>query len=70
MKFRKLMFSIVSVLALQVAQAGQEMVEFSADTVESDMQGGEQTGKLYIGKQSYCIQNSGFSKKSIGITGC
>jgi hypothetical protein len=37
-------------LALTGAQAGQTMVEFSADTVESDMQGGEKTGKLYVGK--------------------
>ena len=38
------------VLALPTAQAQQPMVEFSADTVESGMQGGEQTGKLYVGK--------------------
>jgi len=38
------------VLATPAAQAQQGKVEFSADTVESDMQGGEQTGKLYVGK--------------------
>jgi len=38
------------VLLLPAAQAQQTKVEFSADTVESDMQGGERTGKLYVGK--------------------
>ena len=50
MQLSRLLFSVMFVLALPGAQAGQAMVEFSADTVESDMQGGEQTGKLYVGK--------------------
>jgi hypothetical protein len=49
MRFSSLLFSVICLLALPTAQAQQEMVEFSADTVESDMQGGEQTGKLYVG---------------------
>jgi len=50
MQLSRLLFSVMFVLALPGAQAGQAMVEFSADTVESDMQGGEQTGKVYVGK--------------------
>lgn len=50
MQLSRLLFSAMLVLALSSAQAEQAMVEFSADTVESDMQGGEQTGKLYVGK--------------------
>jgi hypothetical protein len=50
MQFSRLLFSLIFVLALPGAQAEQAMVEFSADTVESDMQGGERTGKLYVGK--------------------
>jgi hypothetical protein len=50
MRFSRLLFSVMFVLALSTAQAQQAMVEFSADTVESGMQGGEQTGKLYVGK--------------------
>ncbi|HYQ73366.1 MAG TPA: DUF4412 domain-containing protein [Gammaproteobacteria bacterium] len=37
-------------LAFPAAQAKQSMVEFSAETVESGVQGGEQSGKLYVGK--------------------
>jgi hypothetical protein len=44
------MFSVICLLALPTVQAQQAMVEFSADTVESDMQGGEKTGKLYVGQ--------------------
>ena len=50
MQLSRLLFSVLLMLALPGAQAGEAMVEFSADTVESDMQGGEQTGKLYVGK--------------------
>jgi hypothetical protein len=50
MQLRRLFFSVMFVLALPGAQAEQAMVEFSANTVESDMQGGERTGKLYVGK--------------------
>jgi hypothetical protein len=50
MRFSGLLFSVMCLLALPTAQAQQAMVEFSADTVESDMQGGEQTGKLYVGQ--------------------
>jgi hypothetical protein len=50
MLFSRLLFSFIFILAVSGAQAQQAMVEFSADTVESGMQGGEQSGKLYVGK--------------------
>jgi len=50
MRFSGLLFSVMVVLAIPAAQAQQGKVEFSAETVESDMQGGERTGKLYVGK--------------------
>jgi len=50
MRFSGLLFSVMIVLAMPAAQAQQGKIEFSADTVESDMKGGEQTGKLYVGK--------------------
>lgn len=50
MRFTSLLFSLMFVLAYSTAQARQAMVEFSADTVESGMQGSERTGKLYVGK--------------------
>jgi curved DNA-binding protein CbpA len=50
MRIRGLLFSVMFVLVFSTVQAQQTMVEFSADTVESDMQGGERTGKLYVGK--------------------
>jgi len=50
MRYRGLLFSVMFLLAFPTAQAQQAIVEFSAETVESDMQGGERTGKLYIGK--------------------
>jgi hypothetical protein len=50
MRLSGLLFSLMFMLALATAQAQQAMVEFSAETVESGMQGGEQTGKLYVGK--------------------
>ena len=50
MRFSNLLFYFIFFLAFSSVQAGQAMVEFSADTVESGMQGGEQTGKLYVGK--------------------
>ena len=50
MQLSRLLFSAMFVLAFSGAYAGQAMVEFSADTVESGMQGSEQTGKLYVGK--------------------
>ncbi len=49
MRLSGLLFSVL-LLLLSTAQAQQAMVEFSADTVETDMQGGEQTGKIYVGK--------------------
>ncbi len=50
MRLSGLLFSVMFLLAFPTAQAQQAMVEFSADTVESGMQGGEQSGKLYVGK--------------------
>jgi len=50
MRLSGLLFSVLVVMALPTAQAQQAKAEFSAETVESDMQGGEQTGKLYVGK--------------------
>lgn len=38
------------VIPLQIAQAAQPAIEFSADTIESHPQQGERTGKLFIGK--------------------
>jgi len=50
MRFSGLLCSVFFLLALPLAHAQQPNVEFSADTVESDMQGGEKTGKLYVGR--------------------
>jgi len=50
MRFSGLLFSVFCLLALPIAHAQQPKIEFSADTIESDMQGNERTGKLYIGK--------------------
>lgn len=45
-----LFISAALALTLQIAQAAQSAIEFSADTIESHPQQGERTGKLFIGK--------------------
>lgn len=50
MRFSGVLLLVISLLSFHNVSAQQTTVEFSADTVESDMQGGERTGKLYVGK--------------------